>query len=146
MGLYFSSGFLLYMGPESDPTLAAAKIVPQSRPFYEYTNTPECLYSMLASFPISDTMSIHHTNGLEHYQHYFQFPALRIFSIRIYLNVVSAILYSRHYKSAASHLRESISIKVHASDPSALFKRIAQRHRIRILQDIALGHRTRASS
>ena len=74
--LYFLSRLLLHMGLGPAPTLAAAKLVPQSRPFYGYTNTLEYLCFMSASS-----------------QRYFLSPALRVFSTQMRLKIVSAIFH-----------------------------------------------------
>ena len=108
-GFYFLSGLLLYMGLGPAPTLSAAKMPPQSRLFYGYTNTFEYLRFMSASFLISGITSIQHTDARKNYQHRFPFPAFRVFSIWMYLNIVSAILYSRHYKCSAFHLGKSFT-------------------------------------
>lgn len=88
MGLYFSFGFLFYMGLRLVSTLATTKIAPQSQPFYRYTNTAE--YLCLC-------------------QRRFLSPALRKFSIWIYLNIVSAIFHFWSYKPSSSYLWESLT-------------------------------------
>ena len=60
------SGLLLHMGLGLDPTLAAAKLTPQRRPFYISTNTPKYLRLMSTSFPISGITSLQHTDASEH--------------------------------------------------------------------------------
>ncbi len=66
MGFYLLSGLLLHTGLGLFPTLAAAKLVSQSRPFYGYTNTPKYLRFMSALFPISGITSLQHTDSSEH--------------------------------------------------------------------------------
>ena len=70
------------------------------------TQIPEYICFMPASFSISGITIIQHTDAPKHLQHRFPFPAFRVFSIRMYLNIVSAILYSQHYKHSASHTGE----------------------------------------
>ena len=133
MGFYFLSGLLLYMGFEPAPTLSTAKMPPQSRPFYRYTNTPEYLRFMSASFPISGITIQMHLNIVSRH---FLFSALQTFSILFegepYLSRFAHLIFRlcyldfgllcRPYPSCLQYLmRGRVSpIKVHASDSSAM--------------------------
>ena len=54
---------------------------------------------------------IQHKDGPEYCQRRFPFPALRVSSVRMQLNIVSAIFHSRHYKPSASHSGESFTYR-----------------------------------
>ena len=62
---------------------------------------------MLASFLIPGITRIQHTDARKHCQRCFTFPASRVFSIRIHLDIISAIFHSGHYKPSVSHAGES---------------------------------------